>query len=216
MSRLDYPAMAIDLPGRGRHPAPLDEVHIRDFVDSAVHDIRRAGVSDIVLVGHSMAGLSLPGIVAELPGLVRHVVLVSAVILAPGATLIDLVAEEQRDEVRRLQPSREGVLLPDEVTIAMQCYDMDESQTRFTLDVVVPEAYWPTREPPDVCEFDPSVERTWIRLTRDQTFTPDVQDVMSARAKCERAVDIDSGHMAMISHPAELARVLNALHHDHV
>jgi pimeloyl-ACP methyl ester carboxylesterase len=62
---LDAPARAIDLPGRGRHPAPLDKVRLTDFIQSAVEDIEGADVRDAVLVGHSMAGLSVPGIVDQ-------------------------------------------------------------------------------------------------------------------------------------------------------
>jgi hypothetical protein len=31
--------LAIDLPGRGRHPGPLDKLHLADFIESAVEDI---------------------------------------------------------------------------------------------------------------------------------------------------------------------------------
>ena len=36
---LDAPVLAIDLPGRGRHPGPLDKLHLADFIESAVEDI---------------------------------------------------------------------------------------------------------------------------------------------------------------------------------
>ena len=56
---LDAPALRIDLPGRGQHPTPLDQVHLNDFIESAVEDIETAEAHDTVLVGHSMAGLSI-------------------------------------------------------------------------------------------------------------------------------------------------------------
>src|SRR5689334_11107692 len=81
---LDGPVLAIDLPGRGAHPAPLDTVRLGDSIDSAVADIERAGATDVVLVGHSMAGLSIPGIVDRVAARLRHVVFVSCVVPADG------------------------------------------------------------------------------------------------------------------------------------
>jgi pimeloyl-ACP methyl ester carboxylesterase len=47
---------------------------------------------------------------------------------------------------------------------------------------------------------------------RTRTFVPAAQDEMAARAGCGEVLDIDSGHLAMISHPEQLAAALNAVH----
>jgi hypothetical protein len=39
---------------------------IGDFVDSLVGDIESAGLVDIVIVGHSLGGMTLPGVVTKL------------------------------------------------------------------------------------------------------------------------------------------------------
>jgi pimeloyl-ACP methyl ester carboxylesterase len=58
--------LAVDLPGRRDNAGDLLTLSIADFVDSVVGDIEDAGVSDVVLVGHSMAGLTVPGVVTKL------------------------------------------------------------------------------------------------------------------------------------------------------
>ena len=63
MPHLDGPTLAIDLPGRGRHPAALSGITVSDFVDSAVADLDNFhDAQRVVLVGHSMAGLTIPGV----------------------------------------------------------------------------------------------------------------------------------------------------------
>jgi len=59
--------LAVDLPGRRGKPGDLLAVTIADFVDSVVGDIEAAGLGEIVIVGHSMAGLypESPHILAE-------------------------------------------------------------------------------------------------------------------------------------------------------
>ena len=58
--------LAVDLPGRGRTPGDLATATIGQWVDSVVADIEREGLSDIVIVVHSMAGVTVPGVVASL------------------------------------------------------------------------------------------------------------------------------------------------------
>jgi pimeloyl-ACP methyl ester carboxylesterase len=209
---LDAPALALDLPGRGTHPGPLDEIHLSNWIDSAVDDIERAGVDDAVLVGHSMAGLSIPGIIDRVHDRLRHVVFASCAIPPDGQSLLDLLPPEIAELANAAPPAREGVALTSEQVAVMQCYDMDEQQTAFTLEVVVPEAYWPVRDAVSLDGLRRPVPRTWVKLLRDRTFVPAAQDEMAARAGCGEVLDIDSGHVAMISHPEQLAAALNAVH----
>ena len=209
---LDAPALALDLPGRGVHPGQLDEIHLSDWIDSAVADIERADVADAVLVGHSMAGLSIPAIIDRTHERVRHVVFVSCAIPPDGGSLFDLLPPSVAEMANAAPRSSAGVSLNPDQVVAMQCYDMDEQQTAFTLQVVVPEAYWPVRDSVHLDGLRRPVTRTWIKLMRDRTFAPTLQDEMAARAGCTAAVEIDSGHSAMISHPRQLAAALNAIH----
>ena len=208
---LDGPVLAVDLPGRGAHPAPLDAVRLGDFVDSAVDDIERADVRDGVLVGHSMAGLSIPGILDRVPGRWRHVAFVSCVVPADGTALVDMMPPDIADFIRSSVPTPDGVVLSRDELLAQQCYDMDEEQTAFTLEVAVPEAYWPVREPVSLAGLRHPIPRTWVKLTADRIFPGEVQDEMAARTGCGAVVEVDSGHMAMISQPRALADVLNRI-----
>src|SRR6202046_4578640 len=59
-------ALAAGRPGHGRKPGDLATVTIGEWVDSVVADIEEAGLGDIVIVGHSMAGVTVPGVVTKL------------------------------------------------------------------------------------------------------------------------------------------------------
>ena len=71
--------LAVDLPGRRGKHGDLLNLTIADFVESVVSDIEDAGLGDIVLVGHSMGGLTAPGVVTKLgPSRVRELILACA------------------------------------------------------------------------------------------------------------------------------------------
>jgi pimeloyl-ACP methyl ester carboxylesterase len=209
---LRAPATAVDLPGRGSRPGPLHELRIADWVDSVVADLEALDDPDIVLVGHSMAGLTIPGVLERAHERIRHVVFVSCVILPPESSLLDRLPRELADRAAAIPPSPLGSRLSPAELRANQCADMDDAQTEFTLEVVVPEAYWPTREHVDPSGLDRPVPRTWVKLLQDRTFPPAVQDEMAQRAGCDHVVELRSPHLAMISHAAELASILDVIH----
>src|ERR1700754_2397063 len=58
--------LAVDLPGRRGKLGGLMTATVGEWVDSVVRDIDSAAIRDLVIVGHSMAGLTVPGVVAKL------------------------------------------------------------------------------------------------------------------------------------------------------
>src|SRR5215218_7258276 len=87
---LDGEVIAVDLPGRGSRPVPLTDVTLTDFADAVVDEI--GDRDDVVLVGHSLAGVTLPRVSGRVPGQLRHVVYVSCSVPPDGTTVADALA----------------------------------------------------------------------------------------------------------------------------
>ena len=82
--------LAPDIPGRRNKPGDLREMTIADFVDSLVADIESAGLEDIVIVGHSMGGMTLPGVVTKLGAArVREMIFAAAFLPPEGTSIAD-------------------------------------------------------------------------------------------------------------------------------
>jgi hypothetical protein len=88
---------------------------------------------------------------------------------------------------------------------------MDEKQTAFTLDHMVPEARPVLREPVSLAGLQQPVRRVYVRLLEDAIVLPSQQDQIIANMGGADVIELDSGHMAMISRPAELAAILDSL-----
>ena len=116
------------------------------------------------------------------------------------------IADRLGDEI--IDPS--GSLHRD-LARAMFCNDMSEEQADLTLERLVPEALGVMAEPTDLTGLRQPVPRTYVRLTRDASISLDAQDRMIANLGGADVIDLDAGHMAMISRPAELASLLNRL-----
>jgi pimeloyl-ACP methyl ester carboxylesterase len=216
LRHLNDRAMAVDLPGRGAQPGDLSTLTVADFVASVANEIVREDLIDVTLVGHSMAGLTLPGVAEAITTRLRRLVFVSCAVAPHGTTLGEVldglspttaaITERVGDEL----VDRRGVLHPDLAT-AMFCNDMNRDQTASTLARLVPESVGVLSEPADLTGLRHPIPRTYVRLTLDASLSLDTQDRMIENLGGVEVVDLDAGHMAMISHPRELADLLNGL-----
>src|SRR5262249_24386385 len=138
----DRAAVALDLPGRGGRPGDLERLRIRDFAAAAARDLESAGISRVVLVGHSMAGLTIPPLRELVPERIASVVFVSCVLPRERQTLFDAMglpeSERPRSPADALDPGRAR---------EMFCNDMDAVQTRFVLERLCPESVAVMNEP---------------------------------------------------------------------
>jgi hypothetical protein len=83
--------LAVDLPGRRSKPGDLRTLTIADFVDSVVADIEDAGLAEVV-IGHPMAGLTVPGVVTKVgASRISEMILAAACVPHEGAAMVDVV-----------------------------------------------------------------------------------------------------------------------------
>jgi pimeloyl-ACP methyl ester carboxylesterase len=210
VDHLDAGALAVDLPGRGAHPAPLESVTLASAAASVVADA--AGYDDIVLVGHSLAGCSMPAIIGLLGPRVRHAVFVACTVPPDGSSAFDTLEPEFQAQVRASGGlSQQGVL---DRGIAKVIFgnDLDDAQFDWCVERMVPEAPRLTVDPVDLTPLrESAAPRTWVRPLRDAIIDPAKQLAIAANVGGCTTMDLDAGHMCMISKPMELAMVINGI-----
>lgn len=211
LPHLDGRAVPVDLPGRGsRATASLLSLTLDDCARAVLEDVERAGGDEeIVLVAHSFAGVTVPRVMAELAPRLRHVVFLSAVVPPDGTRVLDQIDPAVREAVRAslagglYSMGREGAQ-------AMLCADLDDEQTAWVLDEVVDDSAALLVEEVDLSGLATDVPRTYVRLTRDVCYPPDLQERSSAVVGGE-VTHLDTGHMAMVANPERLAALLAGL-----
>lgn len=204
-------AVAIDLPGRGSRPAPLEEVGLDDWVDAVVETIDGLAPDPVMLIGHSLAGVTLPRVADRIPQKIKHLVFVSCSVPPEGRSVIDILSPEVRPLAEASLKDRVASALSGEIARSMFCTDMDEEQTRFVLDHLVAEAWSPMLEPSRLAGLGHGVPMTYVKLLKDEVLPPTLQDEMIAHLGSADVVELDAGHDAMVSRPDALASLLNRL-----
>ncbi|MBJ19681.1 MAG: alpha/beta hydrolase [bacterium] len=213
LPHLGKPALAVDLPGRGKHPAPMEEVNIEACVRSVITDMDAAGLERVVLVGHSLGGATVPVVAAAAPDRVAHLVLISCIMAPDGGAVIDAFPDETRELMRRrLGESTEAKSEMDETTHReLLGADMSEEEIRWVLQHVGPDSKHLFTDRASRAGLPQTLPRTYVRLRRDDAVPWELQEDMIALLPGLQIEEIDSGHNVMITQPRELARRLNAI-----
>jgi pimeloyl-ACP methyl ester carboxylesterase len=202
--------LAVDLPGHGRKPGNLATATIAEWVDSVVADIEEAGLGDIVIVGHSMAGVTVPGVVAKLGSpRVREMILVTAFVPPQGSAIVDTLSGPLAWFTRRGAKNGKPMKVPLAAARFAFCNGMTRQQRRFTMSRLYPESVNIPAERVDRSGLPDDVPRTWIMTTRDRALSIQSQrDSIAALGSVQTLITAAACHDVMISHPKTLARIL--------
>jgi pimeloyl-ACP methyl ester carboxylesterase len=201
--------LAVDLPGRGAHPAPLDAVGFDECAASVRDDIDAAGFDSVVLVGHSLAGCSMPAMVALLGERVRGLVFVACTVPEDGRSAFDTLDPEVQAMIRDAgEPLEPGPMDPSLAKVVLG-NDLDDEQFAWCVERLVPEAARLSTDPVDLPPLRTATASTWVRTLQDLIVAPAKQSRFADNVGNCPIVDIDAGHMCMVSQPVTLAGILN-------
>jgi len=219
---LDGEVIAVDLPGRGRHPAPLAAITVDDEVASVLDDIESADVAGdrLVVVAHSSGGLVVPGLAAALGDRVDRIVLNAALVPPEGGRGLDCLQPRHRDGLvaALVDADRDGTTItlpgpPDDPERFRTAYGgdpLDDDQLAFVVDPVrcVPDTVHHYRQPVS-WSAAAGLAITYVVNERDRPVPTSLQDEMIANLPGATAVTrLDGGHIPAVTHPGALAGVL--------
>jgi pimeloyl-ACP methyl ester carboxylesterase len=199
-----------DLPGRRNKPGDLTRLSIGDFVESLVGEIESAGLEDVVIVGHSIGGMTLPGVAATLgAGRVREMIFAAAFVPPEGSSLADslpwFLARIARRFVKRGVPHETPRLL------ARFGYlnGVPSNRRRFTTGKLYPESLRILTERVSWRGMPDDIPRTWILTRRDHAISPKLQRAtIEALGGVQTLIEVDTCHCLMVSEPEWLAETL--------
>jgi len=218
---LPGPTLAVDLPGRGEHPADLSTITVDDEVAAVAADVEAAAIGDgIVLVAHSSGGLVVPGVVDALKGRVERIVLNAALVPPEGGCGLDGM---QPRHAAGLSAAVE-VAMAEGRTITLPGPPDDPEQFRTTYggdplsDDDLAFVVDPVRCVPDTIHhyFQPvrwslarGIPVTYVLNTRDRPIPPALQEEMIARLPdLPAVVRLATGHLPAVTHPDLFAKAV--------
>ena len=164
-----------------------------------------ATIDDLVLVGHSLAGLIIPLVAAERP--LRRLVFLHALLPRPGLSVVDQLAEEPDMFNPAMFAAKRPFWEDEEVARHFLLHDCAPDVAREAFRRLRPEPGALGRERTPLQSW-PAIPCAYIVCAEDRTATPG----WARRAARDRLgvepVEIASGHCPFLSRPRELAEAL--------
>ncbi|MGH7934953.1 MAG: alpha/beta fold hydrolase [Candidatus Binataceae bacterium] len=213
-------AFAVDLPGHGANSCDPANVTRAAYIESVVSFIERRDLRNVVLVGHSLGGITIPGVAARIPRRMKRVVFVSALVIEDGATTGDETVSRMGSHVSEIRGLAEGApaftMAPERFRSAF-IQDGSRDLQDFVYAGLVPEPAAPMREPMRMKEFHQLNLPTSYLICEDDLVFDDPRiwhPGFSNRLKNPTTRSIKSGHELMFTKPVECARALIDLARD--
>jgi pimeloyl-ACP methyl ester carboxylesterase len=160
-----------------------------ETVCAAVEDVQGA---ELVLVGHSLAGLTIPLVASHRP--VHQLVYLCALLPIPGTS----VAQQMSEDPEMLDPDYPKGL------------SAKDSEGRRTWIDIRPQATNPYRLPCSLAEL-PAVASTYVVCTEDRIVNPEWSRRIAHERLGADVIEMPGSHSPFLSRPKVLAELLKAL-----
>ncbi|MDX2008763.1 MAG: alpha/beta hydrolase family protein [Myxococcaceae bacterium] len=198
---------AVTLPGLSERKGELDaSIRLQSHVDDVKRRVERAA-TPVVLVGHSYAGMVVTPVAAALPGRIARLIYLDAFIPTPGSSMLSLMKQAYSDKWRaKAKAVSQGLWVPP--MLDAKAMGISDPKDAALVDARLTPHPMATLEEP--VSFDEaalaSVERRYVWCAKYPGFK---RYADQARAKAWDVRELQAGHDAMWTHPAETAAALN-------
>lgn len=197
---------AVNLPGRPGKKGDHANANFSDWARSVLEDMDQAGIEKAVFVGHSLGGGTLLALARLAPERIRKLVFVAAVLPEDGGMIVDRMPPDAQTMLRALRAKGEESL-PDNPPAP-------EPNKPGRVDYTTREAVSPFFDVISFAGVQTSIPCTYVKLMRDKSIPTEDQHVMAdtlaRHAQCD-FVEVDTGHIGMVTHPELFADAMNRI-----
>lgn len=173
-----------------------DDITIDHYVEGVVRKLEDLDLRDVVLVGHSMAGITIPGVAHRVPERIGRIIYLTTSNPVAGQSIENLMEHP-------LSPLSRGASFEE-----MFCNDLDDASKEWLLSNLRSDPPKIFSEPVRHCTLPAGIHSTYVLFEKDLALPPEFQLEQAENARVDEIRRFDAGHSGYLSKPAELARLL--------
>ena len=205
-----HEVIEVNLPGHGADTTSFASITLNSYVEAVKTAIGER--KNVVLVGHSMAGIVISQVAEDIPGQINKLIYLAAYLPQNGESLLALAKTDADSHVPKYLQidqnngaagiSREGV-------IDVFAADAPAEVGKYIAEHIRPEPLVPldTRVQLTAANFG-KVAKVYVYTANDHTVGPKLQHLMVAKAKLSKTYSLESSHTPFISMPGKVADII--------
>ncbi len=204
-----YDVTAVNLPGHGIDNTPYEQIQLQSYVDAVKTAI--GAKTNVVLVGHSLAGVVISQVAEAIPDQLARLVYVAAYLPQNGESLYALSQQDRDSHVGRYWQQADPAhyspasIAPEGIRDVFAA-DCDEATVRRLIQTHKADALAPMATPVSLTpERFGSVKKTYIHTTQDHAVSYFLQQQMVGKTVVDAVYSLDSSHSPFFSQPDRLA-----------
>ncbi len=215
LKQAGHKAIVLDLPGRAGDTTPLKEITLDSYVKKVCNIINFQD-EEVILVGHSMGGITVTHAAEKCSDNLKALVYISGYLLQNGQSIWDVTKIDKQGLVwpNAYANQEEGFLeikkdAPVKNMFYGDCSDEDFERAKAML-VVEPLNPFVTPTSTTIENFG-RIPRIYIECLLDKAITPFLQKEMYTALPCRKVISMNTSHSPFDSAPDELVEHLISL-----
>lgn len=212
--------ISVDLPGHGEDNRPMEDQNLDTYSDALVN-ILNEQEQPVILLGHSMGGMSISQAACIVPEKISKLVYLCAFLPKDGQSNDGIDGngikptdwKTMAEEGVGVTIHRDGKTstLSDEMIIHACLNDVTDEDVKNILPRFGEQPLAPQCQPVKITDVFYSIPKVYIRCLQDNILSLELQDKMIADTPVEQVFTMDASHSPFFSRPEELAKILLSL-----
>ena len=205
-----HEVIAVNLPGHGTDTTSFARISLQSYVDvvkSAIGDRK-----NVILVGHSMAGIVISQVAEEIPGQIKELVYLAAYLPQNGESLLSLAKQDADSHIGKylqINQNTGAANVAKDGIIDVFAADAPAQIDDIIINSVKAEPLAPLATPVTLTDANfGSVKKVYIHTINDHAVSLSLQQTMVKNSHVTKEYSLPSSHTPFISMPDKLAEVL--------
>lgn len=202
-----YSVIEVNLPGHGKDETSFATITLQSYVDAVKKAI--GSKKDIILVGHSMAGLVISQTAESIPGQIKKLIYLSAFLPRNGESLLTLAHQDPDSHIGKyltIDEKNGTAVIAKEGIADVFALDAPKEVQDYLVVNTKPEPLAPLATPVSITEANfGKVKKVYIYTTLDNAVSFNAQKAMVKNSPVTKEYTLVSSHTSFIASAAKLA-----------
>jgi pimeloyl-ACP methyl ester carboxylesterase len=206
-----HEVIAVNLPGHGSDATSFAGISLKSYVDAVKNAIGER--KNVVLVGHSMAGIVISQVAEEIPGQIKELVYLAAYLPQNGESLLSLAKQDADSHIGKylqIDQATGSANVAKDGVVDVFAADAPAQVGEYIANNIKPEPLAPLATPVTLTEGNfGTVKKVYIHTVNDHAVSFALQNTMvKNNGHIAKEYSLTSSHTPFVSMPDKLAAII--------